>query len=162
MPTVTYLETSTSVTGCISISIFIFISIISIFIYIPNIKWYRPKAHVWTHLLCSGHACIPHVLSCSQSVPAFETVARANPAHRTVETTHPRPIQHLHGGTRPTPARWNWDPHHLPRLQMRAAEASVGLRLRHVNHGDALAAATGRRHATPDLLLKHLDETFVT
>ena len=48
-------------------------------------------------------------------------------------------------------------------LWMHATEASAALRHLHTNHGGALAVAVGRqRPATPDLHLKHSDETFAT
>jgi hypothetical protein len=73
----------------------------------------------------SGHSsCAPcpyrisHISSRSQPALASGTAARAYPS--------PAPIPHLHDGTA-TRAHLLW-------LQMRAAEASAGLRHQHMNH----------------------------
>jgi hypothetical protein len=104
----------------------------------------RPAAsRVQTHLPAPVTYCIPHAPSHSQPVPAFETVARTHPAPRTAETVPPLPSNVRTVERAPRPHGGTGARAHLPCLQMRVAEASAGLRLRHVNHGGAPAAANG-------------------
>ena len=105
----------------------------------------------------SSHAPCPHRITRTPSRP------HPAPASGTAPRAHPMPAR-LNHGRRPSRARMA-EPQpctHLPRLQMRVAEASIGLRHPHANHGGASIVVGGRQPATPDLLLKHPDETFVT
>ena len=89
---------------------------------------------------------IPRAPSHSQPAPESGTAARAQ---------HGRSVP-------PHPSRITAPPAHPRRLWMHAVEASVGLRLQHVNHDGAQAAAGGQWSATQDLLLNHSDKTFTT
>ena len=101
----------------------------------------------------SGHSSrvpCPHCIRCvpsrSQPAPESRTAARAQ---------HGRSMP-------PRPSRITVPPAHPCCLWMHAVEASAGLRLQHVNHDGAQAAAGGQWSATQDLLLNHSNKTFTT
>jgi hypothetical protein len=105
-------------------------------------------SHPTRSILFPTSASIRKPWSRPSRAPHDRTVPPCPSSVRNVEP-HPTPRPHDRTRTRA----------HLPHLQMCTAKASVGPTR---EPGGTPAIAGRRRHATLDLLLKHLDETFAT